>query len=510
MKKYILVLAIFASINGFSQDIYQVAELSTTDLDGTSRYIGMGGAMGALGGDVSTMASSPAAIGLYRRGDVAGTLSFVTQPGGKKFDGKGKTHLSFDQLGFVYASPIGEEGLQYINFGINYHKNRNFNQLIESSFSDLSSHYYASQTMQLSDLSSYWGGPDVATPLTYMAYDAYLLADKDLDYASYGASANYYNKARWGSNQAFDFNISANISDQIYLGLTASAYNVTQKYRKAYGEELITSELNPDGYYILANENKLRGTGYDAKFGIIVRPVRESNFKVGLTLSTPTYYDLTYTNDSYLFTADNSWGEYDEYYNCDYDYKIRTPWKLNVSLGNTFFNRLAVGAEYEFADYSTCSVSYGDEFDDWSSKDKALNRQASKYLKSTHTLKVGAELMINPHLFVRGGYNYVNSAFDKDAYLNQFINSASVDAATSTDYLNLSAINRFTAGVGIKFGSFYADAAWQFQNQHGDFYAFSVASKEPFDYVPSSRNMCPSKRVKLNKSQVALTLGYRF
>ena len=76
MKKTLFILVTsLTSAFAMAQDIYQVGELSTTDLNGTARYVGMGGAMGALGGDLSVMSSSPAAIGLYRRNDLAVTAS---------------------------------------------------------------------------------------------------------------------------------------------------------------------------------------------------------------------------------------------------------------------------------------------------------------------------------------------------------------------------------------------------------------------------------------------------
>ena len=38
-----------------AQTSYEAAALLDTDLGGTARFVGMGGAMGALGADVSTM-----------------------------------------------------------------------------------------------------------------------------------------------------------------------------------------------------------------------------------------------------------------------------------------------------------------------------------------------------------------------------------------------------------------------------------------------------------------------
>ena len=50
-----------------AQETYEVAELATEDLNGTARYVGMGGAMEALGADISTMGTNPAGVGLFRR-----------------------------------------------------------------------------------------------------------------------------------------------------------------------------------------------------------------------------------------------------------------------------------------------------------------------------------------------------------------------------------------------------------------------------------------------------------
>lgn len=512
MKKTLITLSMMmCAAWACAQNIYEVAEMAASDLNGTARYVGMGGAMSSLGGDISTMSSNPAAIGLYRRGDVAVTGSLVTQPGGVKFDGNGKTHASFDQLGFVYATPIGESSLQFINFGVNYHKMRDFNQLVEVNHGDLSGADYASQTMQMARLSNYWGGPSKATPLAYMGRETWLIGLDDDDYYSgYSALGNAYNKARWGSNQAFDFNVAANINDQLYIGLTATGYNVYQKNYSLYSETLATNDLDVAGSYTLENSRKLDGSGFDAKLGVIVRPIRTSNFKIGVSVATPTYYDLHCSNEASLYARTIAWGNHDyRGYHDSYDYKIRTPWKFGVSVANTFFNCMAIDAEYEYADYSSCSVSYGDEYDDWydGSKDRALNRSIDKFLKGTHTLKVGAEVNFAKFFYVRGGYNFVTSSIDKDAYYNQYINSASVDAATSTDFMNLSSVNRFSAGAGVKYRNFYADFAWMHQAQHGDFYAFATQSGE----ISSNHfNECPGSRVKLNKTQLMLTLGYKF
>ena len=80
-RSYFLALAALTLCGGLhAQDIYKVESLSGSDLNGTARFVGMGGAMSALGADISTMGSNPAAIGMFRRSDVAFTASATIQP----------------------------------------------------------------------------------------------------------------------------------------------------------------------------------------------------------------------------------------------------------------------------------------------------------------------------------------------------------------------------------------------------------------------------------------------
>ena len=45
-----------------AQETYQDTKLVDNDLNGTARYVGMGGAMEALGADISTISTNPAGV----------------------------------------------------------------------------------------------------------------------------------------------------------------------------------------------------------------------------------------------------------------------------------------------------------------------------------------------------------------------------------------------------------------------------------------------------------------
>ena len=67
MKKlYIAAFSLAVCLPAAAQDTYESARLLGSDLNGTARYVGMGGAMDALGADLSTISSNPAGVGLFR------------------------------------------------------------------------------------------------------------------------------------------------------------------------------------------------------------------------------------------------------------------------------------------------------------------------------------------------------------------------------------------------------------------------------------------------------------
>ena len=102
MKKiFSIMTAAMLGTVASAQETYDNAPLAQKDLNGTARYVGMGGAMEALGADVSTMGTNPAGIGMFRRSVVNGSFGFNSQSEAESFNGADKTNMSFDQAGFV-------------------------------------------------------------------------------------------------------------------------------------------------------------------------------------------------------------------------------------------------------------------------------------------------------------------------------------------------------------------------------------------------------------------------
>ena len=560
MKKIITLATLgllAAAVPMSAQTVYDAAKITNKDLNGTARFVGMGGAMGALGGDISTIGTNPAGIGIYRSNDAMvsfGLSAYGTESNymGYKMNSD-KTRASFDNVGFVLSSKIGNAtALRYVNFGFNYHKAKSFykNMSMSGNLGDYTqTDYMAAQAGGIKD----WSGDIYTDPevgwLSALGYDSYLITDliahdgqgsvpsgyvpyivngtqvKNLDgnlvyrtpeeYGGmfWGGNGNFRSEERGGIDQ-YDFNISFNINDRVYLGMTIGAYAIDYSKYTFYDEDY----GNGQGYN-LQSWNKIHGSGFDVKFGAIVRPFEYSPLRIGLAIHTPTYYNLDYKTNARLesdvlndldITNESGIGSgVIGQYNVDtYDimkgdmvrqFRLQTPWTYNVSLGYTIGTALALGAEYEYQDYS--SMKFKDQ--EGYSETFEYENSTTPMMKGVSTIRLGAECKVIPQFALRAGYNYTSAIFNNDAYKDLPYNSIQTD----TDFANTKALSNYTLGIGYRGSMFYADLAYKFSSYKEDFHPFINAYMDGDQLVIGSPE---ATKVKNTRSQVLLTLGLRF
>lgn len=513
--KYLFVAALaLAAMPAIAQETYQDTKLVNNELNGTARYVGMGGAMEALGADISTIGSNPAGIGLFRSSNISLSGGLVFQNGEhNNFSGPGninasinghRFNASFDQVGFVWTNRSGRNS--FVNLAFNYHKSRNFDQIL-TAVGRLSG---ASQN-KLSAI-KYPMGDNVPWNRVDANYQKILEQtnednSKQMNY--YDATAYAFGQYQKGYIGEYDFNVSGNINDRIYLGLTFGIYDVNYRSNSYYTENLV-SDATSQSWETL----KIDGTGFDVKLGAIFRPIESSPFRIGVYVNTPVFYDLSLDGYNDITMADAQ-GRSDEGNSVGYDFKVYTPWKFGVSLGHTVNNNLALGLTYEYSDYSSIDnrINDDDSYDWWtgeyyddSSSDHAMNHHTEHALKGVHTVKFGVEYKPIRQLSLRAGYNFMSAVFDKKAFRDGFVDSPGSSIATSTDYTNWKATNRLTFGVGYQIGKVNVDLAYQYTKTDGDFYPFR--SYYASDELHS--NIATASKAKFMRNQLLLTVGYKF
>ncbi len=496
-----------------SLDTYIAAQLATEDLNGTARYVGMGGAMEALGAEISTMSTNPAGIGLFRRSHVSGSFGLVSQSDGKSFQDGSKTSASFDQLGAVISTRTGMHS--YMNFGFNFHKNRNFNHVLSAAANAVNG---SSQNRQTT-IKGVGGTLDSRYGLSQVD-ELYLTMIEDADGTlyTYDASDYQFNRAQTGYIGEYEFNFSGNIKNRVYLGLTVGLKDVHYSSYTEYSENLV-SLLDNINYVGMRDDHRITGSGFDVKAGIIVRPIEESPFRIGASISSPTFYKLTTNNSTSIH---DQYGMVKEV-SSNADFRLNTPWKFGLSLGHTVGNYLALGASYEYADYAANEMrsitGSGYDWDGYyyesSSSDQVVKRHTEKTLRGVSTLKLGAEYKVDPTIAVRVGYNYVSPVYQTSGVRDLTLNTPATYMASTTDYTNWGDTHRLTAGVGFTFDQFRLDLAYQYQMRSGDFYPYMNKLSTQYvdvltEEVMNLSNECNPVRVKDNRHQLLCTLAYSF
>lgn len=528
-------------VHAHAQETYENTKLIDNDLNGTARYVGMGGAMEALGADISVINSNPAGIGLFRRSSGSVSFGLVSQDGASSFKYGNKTNASFDQAGFVYSMRDGRR--TFINFGFNYHKSKNFDYILNaaSGLNGASQHKLSymkalANENNLDKTSSGWRGKfSYTSQLDNLYYNTLMMTSSDGFFYN-DASRYEFGRAETGYIGEYDFNTSVNVNDRVYLGITIGIHDVHYTGHSLYSEALVNLNNQTAGDITVNDERRITGTGYNASFGIIFRPVDASPFRIGLSVTTPTWYDLKTSNYTYLINntkADGGGklqGDYPNYTTGEsYEFKLFTPWKFGVSLGHTVGNYLALGASYEYADYSRLDTRVNDGYDvdywgdvyEHSSSDEPMNRHTRETLKAVSTLKIGAEAKVMPNLAVRAGYNYVSPMFKKEGYKDGNIDSYGSNYSSATDYTNWEATNRYTVGVGYTLGKMSFDLAYQYAQTNGKFHPFADSyldytypgqdsNGNDVTMTESLDNYANAVKVSNKRNQLLLTLTYRF
>ena len=548
-NKYILsALLLLGTATIGAQETYENTKLIDNDLNGTARYVGMGGALDALGADISVIGSNPAGLGLMTKSRAEVSFGFVSQPGVSAFQQGNPTNASFDQVGFVYVmrNPKGDNS--GLNFAVNYHKSRNFDYIL-SAVGDLKN---ASQNT-LSFLKAIYGrraedgtsnfylettkngmirGTHPFTSQLDNLYYNNLMVDHN-NAVSYSTATGYdMQRAHTGYIGTYDVSVSGAISPRFYLGGTIGFHDVHYTGTGEYVEDLVDISNKPLTALMVHDEKTITGLGGDFKLGAIFLPIENSSFRIGLSVASPTLYRLTINTRAYIrhnLRASQSMqhGYSGGTTNESYSFKIDTPWNFGISLGHTVGNYLALGASYNYADYGSMNTRvnegggydwYTDSYYENSSDDTNMNEHTKQTLKGVSTIKLGAEFRPVTNLALRAGYNYISPMYQTNAFKDGTVDSYGSNYSTATDYVNWDSTNRFTLGVGYQMKNFNIDMAYQYSAQNGDFHPFMDTYGDYYYINTATKSLQMDKidnyanpvKVSNKRHQLLLTLGYRF
>ena len=532
-----------------AQDTYTNDRLTnTSDIHGTARYVGMGGAMGALGADISVISNNPAGIGLFRRNDISIGMGAVVQDA-PAVEGENRAHYTFDQVGFV-ASFGGRSAENHINFALNLQKKIDFRHSMIAENGQLGG---LSQAAQLAGLMAdfYDDYTENVGSLVNQAYSAglYDVFAGNGEQLQYKANQNSFYRTTSGNLFGMDLNLSGGVQNRFFWGLTFgidflnyySDFSYLEMRDGYFGGQPLPDYSVQD--YTLEGTHNVSGAGFNVKLGTIFRPIEDSPFRIGIAVETPTWYTLRQEDNWFTFWSkwqNNGWnadavpasydytyldqqGKYQGYDSPDASYlefNLHSPWKLRASIGSTVEDFLAWDVEYEYALNDKATMGYpryeSNGWDDQSvgmDSDKGMNALTKKVMSGVHNVRAGLEFKPVENFAVRAGYNFYSKPMKDNGRYDQSIDSYYMNYVLGTDYMNLKATNIFSLGMGYRYKNFYADVAYKFRHQKGDFYAFDdhyqTAVQPETQFVTTGDYLHPTS-VNLDRHNVTFTLGYKF
>lgn len=497
-----LILIMFASgisesaaqVDGATQlpyiNNYDAGILSSTDLNGTARFMGVGGAMGALGGDASVLFYNPAGIGIYRSSEI--TLSLNGNWNNLDMNGSRSTEGDFNLQNVAYIGTWNfnrNRGLVNINIGVAFNRMKNYNRT--GTYSTYGNDFSVSQmiagmaqgqapeilnTDNLNNPNAGWlpilgystgaiwsleeGGAPSSNYISYFDYAEEQYKAQDSNYGGMSMNNSVLLRERGYQNE-FTLSLGGNVSNIFYFGMSFVCNILDYNIYQTYAESL--SDGSDIEHYSSFNAS---GTGFTYKLGFIVKPVNW--LRIGGAYHTPTWYSINTNShgDMTTYTAlDNlsSFEYVDNYTSRSY---FASPMKALGSLGFVIGKYCFIGIDYQYENFTGMKISNEYHTENLlmstiiGDKNTTLDR---------HTIRIGMEFKPIDALALRigGGWSSpINTSSASRVYYDN-------DVRTDMGYYNSFSSYNVTAGIGYYVGRNAFDIAYVWQVNDAQYHPYS-------------------------------------
>ena len=438
MKKILLILLLVYSLSpiAYSQDVQRFAERSTI---GSARYVGMGGAMTAIGGDPSAAMVNPAGLGLYRRSEISVSIDETidnTQQVGSN-DTYQRTRFAAPHISAIWAwgNSQKQRGLVYNNFMFSLNRLANFNRDIVVKGAGMG------MVPTICNITNDEGGVSeeflVNKPwdnveigwLSILGYEAYLIDPIEnnkwkpaVDFTDGSLSIS-----ETGTSDQYTISWAGNISNQWYIGIGLNIPTINYTKHTSLREENKQNSSSAE----LKSMFHVSGVGVSGSFGLIYRPIQA--LRIGASLQTPTILSLSRqsTGDMYSTIA----GQKYEVLTPEsgvMDIDIASPLRTSVSVAGQLGKIGLIAVQYDYAH--------------------------SNEMEDIHTLRMGAEAQVTRGLFLNAGYVYESSFMKEDPKWLLGYN----EIRTDMDYRYTAATQYASAGIGYRSDVVVAQLAYQY------------------------------------------------
>ena len=464
MKKYLFLLfAGFTFSLSQSQEIPDAVRYSQDNLNGTARFRAMGGAFGALGGDLSSINVNPAGSAVFSNNQLTVTFSnFNTKNNSNYFETSTTAkENSFDlnQTGgiFVFKNYNQSSDWKKFSVSVNYENSNNFDNSVFSAGTNPTNSvagYFLSyaQGVPLNVLeNSRYGELDNGGQQAFLGFQGYVINPRDPNNpnnSQYDSNVtpggNYYQENSIysnGYNGKLSFNMATSYKDKLFIGVNLNSHFTDFVQSSSFYESNVNAAGADATVKSLRFDNNLYtyGSGFSFQIGAIAKVTNE--IRLGLAYESPTWHTL---NDEFsqklVAVSANIVTELPpdvvdpNLINYYAPYKLSTPSKFTGSFAYIFGKNGLISIDYSLKDYSSTQFQPKNDL-----FFRNLNGEMNNILASSNELRIGAEYKIKA-LSLRGGYR-----FEESPYKNK---------------TTIGDLNSFSGGFGYNFGTFKLDLSY--------------------------------------------------
>lgn len=503
-KTFSLVILSLFCVSIFAQLPEDVVKYSWQPTNGTARISAIGGAMGSLGGDISSLFINPAGLGFYK------TSEIVLSPGFSSLKNKGSyrgtTSSDKDSWFNLGTSGVvagwqgsGRWSSKAFSFGVNRVANFS-NKIYYNGQNDFSSQaeQYAAEAVN--------GGSIDNLPFnTSMSYGTRLAAyNYAIDTASVAGHAgqDIVSMAMWdqlrnggdffvdqfhsietrGGITEVSIGYAANMDDKFYLGGSFGVPIVKYERKTLFREEDATGNNDNNFNFNEVSETfSTKGMGINLKLGMIAKP---SQFvRLGLAVHSPTWYSLTDRYNATMRTDLESYRTTPGIHTVDlrdvlnsgevpqYRYELTSPWRFMLSgsyvLRETEDVRQQKGfitTDVEYVTYASNRFRNAEDYND-NGYYSAVNATMKDYYKGAFNFRVGGELKFTT-LMTRLGFSYYSSPYaDKELKANKMYVSGGLGYRNAGIFVDLTYVHALHKDVNFPYR--LPDKANTFANMKG-------------------------------------------
>ena len=455
MKKIILsIFTISYTYLAMAQLPDDVLRYSFFPQHGTARNMAIGGAMGSLGGDITSLYVNPAGLGFYKTQDVVLSPGFIMNHNKASYLGKDTLakrngfDLGISGAVFGFKSPNSKWASEAFSIAVN--QTANFNNKVYytgtnrlSSFSEDFANQFAASGQSIDDA---YNNPRFAygTALALGTYlvDTFRTGSTGSDSIGIKSFAEALQQSGISLKQEkrietrggiyeIALGYAANMDDKIFIGGSLGIPIINYERRSMYRESDPSGNLNNNFDYFQINDTlSTKGFGINLKLGAIYKP--KEYIRLGFAVHTPTFYSLTDKQTTGMTTNTEAYaGTRSDYskrvtngLEGQSQYNGISPWRVIASgsyvfreIKDTRKQRAFITGDIEYVNYRGTRFSANGENVEIADQEyyKNLKAVTKDTYKGAFNYRLGGELKFNTIMFRLGGA-YYSSPYQEKAF----------------------------------------------------------------------------------------------